>query len=497
MPTYSHIYNGELIEFNLVEDALVIEKRNTVNKGVFASAMSNIEGIINLHPTVINNNLNTSVYKVESSKREFITDLLSQKHFVERITRAYKANGVLFIGTGKLIIIPKSKMTKEAVEEKCQGFVVDFFENFFLIDYRSDRIVDEVIYPQLKDEDWIKHIEKDFSTFDSLPLQSTFRIPQPIQNLNDLPEQKAFAMTKTYEAHTLTTGSSTIKIAILDCGVDIRHLDLKSQTEEESCWDFILDSNYQLPMHSDFHGTCCAGLAVAKKYGQIGIDGVGKGCKLISYRIGFNDTMGNFQINLFSVLKAILSAGFKAKADVINCSWNFKKEFNTLAEAIKVVSREGRNNKGTVFVFSAGNEGRSASFPANMEEVITVSAVNELGIPLDNVSYSFPSNYGDTVDIAAPGTNLVTTDILDHYGAIGSHIDHNNYFKFFGATSGAAPQVAGCVGLMLSVNPSLTSKKIKEIIINTKIDFPSPPLKNYGAGIINVYKAVQKAKQLI
>ncbi|WP_394747124.1 S8 family peptidase [Spongiimicrobium salis] len=499
---YEHQYEGKTISFELITDAIRVERNNN-----FIDPSEDYDYLEKLKQNGIRPPLNENaraevhLYRLDASKREAQINFLHTSEKVKRVRSIYKSGNDIFFGTGELIVIPKSEMTKIAVEHLTSGKVIDSIKGVFLVDFGTDALADEN-YRLLVENPQIKHIEKNFSTLEERRSESTLGNSMNPLYTQPLPEQRAYDMTETFKTHEtfyvckeFREACSKIKIALLDSGVDVGHPDLKSTVDVEGCWDFVKKRKNQMPNDYDFHGTLCAGMLTARRSHDIGVDGVAKGCTLISYRIGLGDSRRGFEINLFLIIKAILRAGLEEKVDVINCSWTFKKEFSTLKFAISELVRKGRDGKGTIIVFSAGNDGKPTKFPGNLKEVITVSAVNEDKHPV-KISDRSPwgSSFGNEVDIAAPGTNLVTTDIRDHLGRVGGWSNHDDYYKHFGGTSGAAPQVAGCAALMLARNQDLTWDELKIKLIDTTEIFPEPREKeNYGSGILNVYNAVSSA----
>jgi hypothetical protein len=123
--------------------------------------------------------------------------------------------------------------------------------------------------------------------------------------------------------------------------------------------------------------------------------------------------------------------------------------------------------------------------PANCQKVLTVSASNESGT---KTSWA---NYGDVVDVMAPGSNVLTTT-CSTLSSCGSN------YAYIGVdgTSFSAPIVAGVASLMLSVNPALTPSELETLIkgsVNTP-DYDSYcSIYNCGTGIIDAAAAVQNA----
>ena len=144
-------------------------------------------------------------------------------------------------------------------------------------------------------------------------------------------------------------------------------------------------------------------------------------------------------------------------------------------------------------VAAAGNDtvDQAVRFPANLNSVIAVGAVDKNGIIWDY------SCRGPELDLVAPtGENygpgdVVTTDITGYYGF--NH--YGNYCFDFGGTSAACPQVAGVAALMLSINPTLTASRVKTILQSTADDLGTTvPNNTYGYGLVDAGAAVNKAK---
>ena len=155
----------------------------------------------------------------------------------------------------------------------------------------------------------------------------------------------------------------------------------------------------------------------------------------------------------------------------------------------------GRGGKGSVVVFSAGNDNTSSViYPAYLTNVIAVGASNmcdQRKMPIDDGCNGFEdwwgSNYGSALDISAPGLWLTSTDIM---GAAG--YDVGDYFWYMNGTSGAAPIVSGVAGLVLSVSPNLTANEVQTILQNTADDVNGGGWDTtMGYGRVNAYRAVQ------
>ena len=184
------------------------------------------------------------------------------------------------------------------------------------------------------------------------------------------------------------------------------------------------------------HGTHVAGIAAACD-NDIGTRGVAPCATLWSYK-ALDDNGSGF---LGSILAAVDSVAANAdQIDVANMSLGFSGTSQALTDAIDAAVAAG-----VVFVVAAGNENQDASnaSPANVDSAITVSAISDYdGMPgglanptcytdTDDELANY-SNYGSKVDIAAPGTCILSTHLNDGYAT-------------FTGTSMASPTVAGAV----------------------------------------------------
>jgi subtilisin family serine protease len=226
------------------------------------------------------------------------------------------------------------------------------------------------------------------------------------------------------EAWNMTTGSSSVVIAVVDTGVTYNHPDLGGNiwvnTGETNCtdgidndgngyiddcygWDFIGDDNN--PTDYNGHGTHVAGTIAAVGNNSAGITGVMWTAKIMPLRFlgvsGYGTTA--------DAISAILYANANG-AHVINNSWGGGGYSEALKDAIDVSS--------AVVVCAAGNDGTdndsSPFYPASYasSSIISVAATNH-----DDALASF-SNYGPTsVDVAAPGVSIYSTIPVFSYGS--------------------------------------------------------------------------------
>lgn len=220
------------------------------------------------------------------------------------------------------------------------------------------------------------------------------------------------------EAWDITTGSSSIVIAVIDTGIDYNHPDLSgniwSNADEEPNngidddgnsyvddlrgWDFYDNDND--PIDSYGHGTLMAGIIAAEGNNNIGVAGVCWSAKIMPLRAG--NAFG--ELNVSEVVSAVEYAIEKG-AKIINASFSGTDYSEFEKDAIFKA-----NGAGIIFVAAAGNDGTdndiSPYYPAgyDLDNIIAVAATDQ------NDELTDYSNYGSTsVDVGAPGENIFST----------------------------------------------------------------------------------------
>ena len=287
------------------------------------------------------------------------------------------------------------------------------------------------------------------------------------------------------EAWDINIGNSDIVIAILDTGVDYTHSDLvdniwinedeipdnKIDDDENGYiddvigWDFGGDqynSSDNDPMDFYGHGTHCAGIAAATTDNGIGISGIAWNCTILPVKVISDD----LKLPLSNIANGIVYSVDNG-ADVISMSIG-----NNLAPFLLKNTIKYAYQNGVVLVSSAGNlQNDEKNYPAAYDEVIAVGATD------DEDNRAVFSCYGDWVEVAAPGKNILSTYL------------NNSYINFSG-TSMSCPYVAGVAALIKSKNNHLEAKKIREIILHS-VDRLDPTFQLIG-GRINARNALQR-----
>ena len=284
---------------------------------------------------------------------------------------------------------------------------------------------------------------------------------------------------KVCEAWNFSTGNG-IKIAVLDSGIKKTNIDLVNN---------ILPYSYSTSTQSQpsnyywFHGTIVAGIIAAEKDNNILGTGVSPDSKLIDI------SWANLQNPLADLhLSYGINWAWQNGADVINNSWGGPYPSSFINDAINNALNFGRNGKGAIMIFSAGNGNSDLPYYPTYDntDVIAVGAINRNG---NRSSYS---NYGNRIDVIAPADGLKSTANEDSWTSMGG-------------TSSACPNVTGVASLILEVNPCLSYLDVKNIIEMTCQKIGNYSYSNYtnringtwnyemGYGLPNANLAVQMA----
>jgi subtilisin family serine protease len=264
------------------------------------------------------------------------------------------------------------------------------------------------------------------------------------------------------EAWEITTGVTETMIAVIDTGVDYNHEDLDDgRVRTDIDQDYVNDDDDAMDDHS--HGTHVAGTIAAETNNGVGVAGVMWQAQILPLKV-----LGSRGSGSADDVAAAIRYAADQEADVINMSLGSRSCSQTIADAVNYAY-----DKGVVIVAAAGNSGSSIGYPAKHAPVIAVGATDH------NDHKAYFSNYGDELDVVAPGVSIFST------------VPNNGYDAFSG-TSMASPHVAGVVGLLLSQRSDLSNGQVREILRQSADDLGQGGFDTYyGYGRVNAHQALQ------
>ncbi|WP_221564891.1 S8 family peptidase [Alkalihalobacillus sp. TS-13] len=269
---------------------------------------------------------------------------------------------------------------------------------------------------------------------------------------------------RTEKGWEITRGNENVIIAIIDTGIDMKHPDLAQRLVEGH--NILNDTPF--PNDDNGHGTHVAGIIASETNNGVGVAGMTWYNKIMPIKTMNADGYGTS----FDVAQGVRWATDHG-ADVINLSLGNYKESKTLAEAIDYAYE-----KDVILVAASGNDNTNQiSYPAAFDKVLGVAAVNT------NLERADFSNYGDYIDVAAPGVDIASTYI-------------NNQYASLSGTSMATPHVSALAGLIRSSQPELKNSEVIQLIKDSTDDVGRPGKDEYtGNGVINVAAALDSSYQ--
>ena len=289
-----------------------------------------------------------------------------------------------------------------------------------------------------------------------------------------------------HNAWDITRGKSSVKVAIMDSGIQANHTDLSGKVDTALSRDFTLKSPYTISSVTDpeGHGTWVAGIVAAK---GIDVIGVAPDVTLVSLRIANPDKGGPSANKDAFISTAILAFDYCAgkNFDVINLSAGYygtssstlKSKIEACGSLVVCAAGNGETNNGV-----GTNNNNIPVYPASFNSANIIS----VGATTNSDTITSFSNYGSTsVDIFAPGDNIIST------------FPTNTHLTSPG-TSAAAPMCAGVAALIKSIFPNMSAEAVKAAIL-AGVDIPNVggtnPLQGRCVtnGRLNAYKALNCA----
>ena len=421
--------------------------------------------------------------KVSLTKLHSYAPLSKSRSYTPSINYYKNGSGMRF-GVDHKLIINFSDLSIQQYIEKEYSLHFEKSLSEYMYVYSIDDI-DEV----LKISNEINNIKGVKFSHPDFILDRKVRSNDPLYNrswhLGRINVEKAWKYTK----------GRGIAVGVYDEGIDIEHEDLRDNIIGFGNYSTglktltMIKNTNQLDNNSKnapsgisdtWHGTACAGIIAASGDNNLGGVGVAPQAKLIVARYSKNNISDDSQ-----ALVDMANEG----ASIISNSWGTNSMLPSFNETLKQISTEGRDGKGVLIFFAAGNDG------CNMDKYFELvgddddkrlvcrnSKINDQTSPINDESES-PyvisiasatynnnianySNYGSAIDFVAPGgargDSIITTDATGKNG-----FDYGNYTPSsngFSGTSASAPIAAGIAALVLSENPNLSKEEVVDIL---------------------------------
>ncbi|KMO96777.1 S8 family peptidase [Streptomyces roseus] len=337
------------------------------------------------------------------------------------------------------------------------------------------------------------------------PAQSTTPAGEPVR--------ADMSQIKADQAWAVTTGSPSVKVGILDTGVDDQHQDLApnfNAADSVSCAYGKPDTRAGAWRDVDSHGTHVAGTIAAAKNGK-GVVGVAPGVKISAVRVAEPGNSFFFAENTICGFVWAGDHGFKVTNNSYYTDpWQFNCPDNidqaAIIEGVKR-AQEYAEGKGSLQIAAAGNEDydlahkTTDSASPNDSTPVTRTITNAcLDIPTElpgvvtvaangsGTSKASFSNFGSgVIDVAAPGSDVYSTIPGGKYGTKSG-------------TSMATPHVVGVAALLASTNPGITPAQLRDKLATQANDIACPSDSRctgtaannsfFGEGQVDALKAV-------
>lgn len=271
----------------------------------------------------------------------------------------------------------------------------------------------------------------------------------------------------TWDAWSATMGDPSIRVAVIDTGVQPDHPDLKGYVEQIKVGDIDPDTYYSP------HGTHVAGIIGARANNGIGVAGVAPRVSIVSLNIFiWDDEDQDCYCETDDEIRA-LNICMDEKIPIANMSIG-GPYYSAMEDKVMTQAHDA----GVSVFVAMGNENANAkSYPAGYTGAIAVASTNIKG------ERSFFSNFGDWCAIAAPGTDIMSTYNNRTDNSEDEDVMDGPDYGLMSGTSMATPVVAGVAALYMSKMGVVKPDEMKAVMQDTASKSSS---KGIGAGIVNV-----------
>jgi subtilisin family serine protease len=427
--------------------------------------------------------------------------ILAANGVVEKGSTAYLSNTVVVKYKSSAGLGKQSAGLSTAVANMMQPYGLTAAKPLLSVETKHKSTINNIVVIEYSSDIDPVQLSSKLKTLDEIEWAEPRYLRQVNYTPNDslMSRQYALAKINAAGAWDISMGDTSIIIGIVDTGVDWDHPDLAANIwinkneipgngidddnngyiDDVRGWDFggLTGTPDNNPMEdAPYHGTHVAGIASAVTNNGKGVASIGYNCKIMAVKTA-QDNLKNSEGQPYITYgdEGIVYAVDNG-ARIINCSYG-GSGYSALDQ--EMVNYAVQNN--VLIVAAAGNDNSSdIHYPSGYNGVLSVAATDA------NDKRASYSNYGVSVDVSAPGSDIYSTW-------------QNNTYKSLPGTSMASPLAAGLAGLVASVFPSYTPAQIAEQIrVNTdNIDSKNPSyIKMIGTGRINAYKALSNTNSI-
>lgn len=376
-------------------------------------------------------------------------------------------------------------------------------ESLFVLEFTGSKPLDSLL-DQYHQSELFSYVEPDYigrAAGQSMDVPNDPEFDQQWYLYNDgtfnFGTPKAGADIQALSAWERSQGSASITVAIIDSGINPDHAEFAGRLwrndddrydgedndhngyiDDYFGWDFVNEDND--PMDDNGHGTAVAGVLAANGNNALGYAGIDWNCRLMICKV-----VGGSQVGYYSDWIRAIYYAVQEGVDVINFSLVGVDDSRALKEAVDYAYR-----KGVLIVASMGNGNSSIpNYPAAYHHTLAVGASD----PDDQRSTAFNgspsrgSNYGDHIDIIAPGNYILG---LNQYST-------DRPGNIWAGTSMAAPMTTGVVSLLLAIDEDLPPSQVTAIMTSSCEDQIGSTQEDvegwdpyYGWGRVNAARAL-------
>ncbi|MFQ6116382.1 MAG: S8 family peptidase, partial [bacterium] len=423
-----------------------------------------------------------------AGKTNLAAALVSALFFIVSLATVAYAQDAVY-APGEILVGVKEEFAIDDVQAINAQLGAVIIYKFEIIDAYQLRLPEGLSVPAAIDfykrQPEIKYAEPNYIVYaDLIPRDPRFRELWGLRNTGQTGGRRD-ADIDAEKAWNITVGSEEIVVASIDTGVDYNHEDLAANmwtnpgeipdngidddgngfVDDVYGWDFYNNDND--PMDDNGHGTHTSGTIGAVGNNRTGVVGVCWKVKIMALKFLSAEGSGT----IADAVKCLFYAK-NMGARLSNNSWGSDRFSWLLRHAIR---------KSPLFIASAGNDNQNTDvnphYPSSyrLRNIISVAATEH------NDERAWFSNYGRrTVDLGAPGDNILSTLPGDDYGRKSG-------------TSMAAPHVAGVAALIMGIFDR-SDLEVKWFILRTVDRLPDLRGKVLTGGRLNAKRALRRAR---